>query len=505
MIIQSIIERKGKRPANGAGKTAATVSIAAIAILPLLMSGCVSGPNYQRPETNVEANFVNANQPGVLAGAVDAAWWRGFHDAQLNELIADAFQSNLDLKIATANVLEARAMRQEAEFDFLPTLGTKGGWTKSTTSKDSMGGNFARSMRQHELFNAGFDATWEMDLFGRVRRANEISHAQLAMAQAQRRDVMVTLASEIARNYFELRGGQNRLSVALENANNQKQTLELTESKLRAGRATELDTARGRAQYNATLAAIPPIQVAIKRTLHRLSVLTGRQPSALDARLSAVAPLPSLPILATIDNPETLLRRRSDVRMAEHQLEAATAAIGIATADLFPRVTFNGRIGFEATHLASIGKSGSDTYSFGPSITWAALDYGRVRARMKASRAQADAALAYYERAVLTVLEETENALVDYGQTQVRRDYLAASAKAAEEAVNLARNRYNGGVADFLTVLDAQRVQLDIQDQLAQSQTATATRLVAVYKALGGGWETEITPTSAKEGKTATK
>ncbi len=236
---------------------------------------------------------------------------------------------------------------------------------------------------------------------------------------------------------------------------------------------------------------IPPLEAAVKHSIHRLGVLTGQPPTALEAELAPPAPIPALPPLVNIGNPAELLRRRPDIRSAESSLAAATARIGVETADLFPRVTFNGNLGLQASEVSGLFKNGADTYAFGPSITWAALDFGHVRARIKAAHAQADAQLAFYEKVVLTALEETENALVDFGREQVRRDYLQASDRSATQAMKLARQRYEGGIADFLPVLDAQRTQLSIQAQLAQSETRTATSLVAIYKALGGGWEIE--------------
>jgi outer membrane protein, multidrug efflux system len=324
-----------------------------------------------------------------------------------------------------------------------------------------------------------------------VRRSVEASDAVVESTVAARQDVMVSLISEVARNYFELRGAQNELAVARANVENQRDTLELIETKLRAGRGTELDAARARSQLNSTLSIIPPLEASVKAYIFRLSVLSGQQPGALEAELKAPLPLPGLPKSLSIGRPEDLLRRRPDIREAERALASATARIGIQTADLFPRVTFNGTIGFEATELAKLTKSGGDTYSFGPRITWAALDLGRVRARIAAAKAQAEAEIANYERTVLGALEETETALVYYGQEQARRDYLRLSNTAATDAVNLAKQRFEGGVVDYLTVLDAQRTQLTVQDQLAQSETRTATALVSVYKALGGGWEIE--------------
>jgi multidrug efflux system outer membrane protein len=302
---------------------------------------------------------------------------------------------------------------------------------------------------------------------------------------------MVSVLSEVARNYLELRGWQYLLAVAHRNTENQRENLDLTLSRAKAGRGTELDTARARAQLDATLAAIPPLEAAVKHSIYRLGVLTGQAPTALEPTLAPEGPLPALPVLTSIGNPAELLRRRPDIRSAERALAAATARIGVATADLFPRVTFNGNLGWSANHLSGLGRSGTDTYGFGPNITWAALDLGHIRARLNAARAHADAQLAAYERTVLLALEETENALTDFGREQARRDHLRESERSATTAMALARQRYDSGIADFLPVLDAERTQLDTQAQLAQSETRTATTLVALYKALGGGWEIE--------------
>ena len=462
------------------------LGVIAVFISGLLLAGCAVGPNFHPPKTETSPAFANGAQTNLASEVLATAWWRGFNDALLNSLIEQAQSSNLDLRIATARVREARALRGYAVADAFPVVNGVAGYTKSTSSKDSVPFPLTREQRQLELYNVGFDATWELDIFGRVRRSVEASSAEVGIAEASRQDVLLTLTAEIARNYFELRGQQNGLAVAFTNAENQRETVELTTAKFKAGRATELDTARARAQHESTLAVIPPVEAAIKHSIYRLSVLTGQQPAALEPTLTPSAPIPGAPPLVNIADPGSLLRRRPDIRAAEFALAAATARIGVATADLFPRVFFNGNLGFSANQLSGLGKSGSDTYSFGPQITWAALDLGHVRARIQAAHARADGELASYEKTVLNALEETENALVDFGREQARRDYLRSSARSASEATNLALQRYEGGVSDFLPVLDAQRTQLDVEAQLAVSETRAATSLVAVYKALGG-------------------
>jgi hydrophobe/amphiphile efflux-1 (HAE1) family protein/NodT family efflux transporter outer membrane factor (OMF) lipoprotein len=495
VVIRRVLERK-KAVAGGTLPKAVTTGAAMLLLVGsvvslCLLNGCAVGPNYHQPKTEVSAAFGNGSQTNMSPAPAAVTWWRAFNDPLLNSLVDQAMATNQDLRIATAHVLEARALHMGAVADLFPVANANAGWTKSLTSQDATPIPLDRSQRQTSLFNAGFDATWELDFFGRVRRSIEASSGDITATVADRQNVLITLVSEVARNYFELRGAQHQLDVARSNADNERETLGLTESRFKAGRSTELDTSRARAQLDATLALIPPVEANVKRAIYRLSVLTGQQPTALESQLAAPAPIPALPPLVNIGNPAELLRRRPDIRAAEGALAAATARIGVETADLFPRVTFNGTMGVQASQFSNIVAPGSDTYSFGPSITWAALDIGHIRARIKAAKARADAQLAGYEKTVLNALEETEDALVDFGHEQVRRDHLRDSDRSATLAMSLARQRYEGGIADFLPVLDAQRAQLAIQAQLAQSETRTATSLVAIYKALGGGWEIE--------------
>jgi multidrug efflux system outer membrane protein len=495
VVIRGALERKkavakGTLP-NAAAAAGTLVLLLAGACLAFFVNGCAVGPNYHPPKTEVSAAFANGSQTNMTPAPTAITWWQGFNDPRLNSLVAQAVTNNPDLRIATAHVLEARALRMGAVADLFPVANANAGWTRTLASQDSEPVSLPRSQRELSLYNAGFDATWELDFFGHVRRAVQADTAELGATVASRQDVLVTLISEVARNYFELRGAQNQLAVARGNVDNERDTLDVAVAKLKGGRSTELDTARARAQLESTLASIPPLEAAVKHSIHRLGVLTGQQPTALESELAPPAPIPALPPLVNIGNPTDLLRRRPDIRSAESSLAAATARIGVETSDLFPRVTFNGNLGLQASEVSGLFKSGADTYSFGPSITWAALDLGHVLARIKAANARADAQLAAYEKTVLNALEETENALVDFGREQVRRDYLRQSDRSATQAMTLARQRYDGGIDDFLPVLDAQRTQLSIQAQLAQSETRTATSLVAIYKALGGGWEIE--------------
>ena len=491
VVIRWFIERKQSKLARPHEKPLAHAShiVLMLVLLPGLLgllNGCKAvGPDYREPVVQVPTAFANQEQPGMSTSDAEVVWWRGFQDEELSHLIEEALSNNHDLRIATARLQEVRALRIVTQFDRYPTVTTEETYTHTRLSRAVAG----PTDRDIDLFHAGFDASWELDFFGRVRRAIEASTADEGAAEASRRDVSVSLLAEVARTYFELRGVQNQLAVALQNVENQRQTLELTQALLDAGRGTELDVSRAEAQRYAILAAIPPLEATISRSVHRLGVLIGQQPTALVTTLSAPLPLPGLPALIALGKPQDLLRRRPDIRVAERLLAAATARVGVATADLFPRVTVLGGIGLEAASIPGFGKGSIETFTLGPRIFWAAFDLGRVRARISAADARTEAALAQYEQRVLVALEETENALVDFQRQQTRQDLLRVSAQASEKAFGLARLRYQFGVSDFITVLDAERTRLIAQDLLAESETRTALALIAVYKALGGGWE----------------
>ncbi len=453
-----------------------------------LLSACAVGPDYKTPVTGMPKTFAQAAHPEFSTHGIEIAWWKLFEDSELTTLVDQTVQHNYDLQIARANLLEARALYMEAGLNLAPIVTAHANYNEQKRSLGALN-NRDFAPRELKLTNIGFDALWEVDFFGRVRRNVEASSDEVEAQEASLRDLSVSLIAEVARNYFQLRGLQNQLAVAKKNAENQTQTLGITQVRLEGGRGTELDTSRARAQLDSTRALIPPIQSAIYRAIHRLSVLTGQRPEALIKKLEQPAPMPRIPETIDIGNPVDLLRRRQDIRIAERTLAAATARIGVATADLFPRVTFVGTIALEASYLSGLGAAGSDTYSAGPRISWAALDLGRVYARIKAADASAAASLAQYEQTVLNALEETENALVNYNQEREQRALLAPAAKASERADELAHLRFNEGVSDFLTVLDTELRLLQDQERLALSETATATALAALYKALGGGWE----------------
>jgi len=449
------------------------------------VAGCAVGPNYRRPETRISGEFSTSS--AYTTNAIELEWWKSFNDARLQALVEQALDANRDVQFATARLREARALRNDVRFDLAPTIRNDNYYQNQLASQAAQPG-LSREQRESELYHAGFDATWELDVFGRVRRNVQAANADLEAVAANRRDVVISIVAEVARNYFDLRGLQARLDVARRNATNQNDSLKLAQDRLAGGTGTRLDVARAEAQLKTTLASIPAVESAVQRAINRLAVLTAQQPGSWGAELRAPQPLPSAAAIVSIGDPQTLLRRRPDIQAAERSLAAATARIGVNTADLFPRVTFNGSVALEGQTFSALGNAGSETWNFGPRISWAAFDLGRVRQRVKAATARTDAALANYEQTVLLALEETDNALNEFGKEQLRRDLLREAVAAGETSAALSRQRYQDGATDFLAVLDAERVLLELQDSLVISETRTSVALVFVYKALGGGW-----------------
>ena len=473
----------------------------AVIALAAALSGCAVGPNYVRPTTSVAKRF--PNETAATRGAQTASksiysssrtqieFWRQFDDPVLDTMVGDALRANYDLRIALGRLVQARALRNQSLYDLAPTVTASGGYTKQRVPavEDPFGGPYHTKM-----YDAGFDAAWELDFFGGVRRGIEARNAELEGEVANLHDVQMSVIAEVARNYFELRGEQTQLAVARANVRNQRQVLGLAQAQLEAGSGTELDVARAQAQLDTTLSTIGPLEAAVSRSIHRLSVLTGRQPDALSAVLSAPHALPPLPPIIPIGTPEELLRRRPDIRSAERNLAASTALVGVAISNLFPKVTFTGSFGFAAAEPAGFGTAGSRSYMIGPGITWAAFNLGRVREQIAGARAGAVIALDQYHRTVLNALEETEDALVTHDRDRDQLLHAEDAARESATAARLAQVRYKGGMVDFLSVLDAERTQLQAENALAQARTSAATSLIAVYKALGGGWETAPLP-----------
>lgn len=476
-----------------------SISSILLGVVLLASAGCAVGPDYKTPETELPESFQDSGAKDFSTESVEIEWWGGFNDPILDKLIRDALSGSYDIQIATARILEARSLRTETEFELGPIVPFDASYTRQQVGKST---TFSGVNRQADLYEAGFDALWELDFFGRIRRTIEADTAELQSRVAQRRDVIVSLLAEVARNYFELRGAQNQLDVARRNAANQQNTLDLTITLLEGGRGTELDTSRARAQLNNTLAIIPPLETRVRKTIYRLGVLTGRQPDAYLDELLAPKPFPKVPDVVKIGTPVELLERRPDIRVAERNLAGFTATIGIATAELFPQITLLGSISLQADTFSGVFESGAGAFSIGPDIFWPAFDLGRVYQRVKQADARTQAAFAEYQLTVLEAIEDVDGALVDHNQQIIRYKYLAEASTESEKAMKLARMRYNFGVASFLDVLDAERTLLQAQTQLAASETDLHTSLVAVYKALGGGWEVYDENDSAKAAAT---
>ncbi len=473
--VSSEPEKRGKRVM----KTAFVLISAAI------LAACAVGPDYREPKVATPDQFVSVSTAQPSAADVEQDFWKTFNDETLNVLIEDALHANHDIRIAMTRLREARAIRGEARLDFAPTVTAGADHVEARASERQ---TFAGADRDQDYYQASFDAFWELDFFGRVRRNYEAQSALVQAAEAGFYSTQVSVTAEVARSYFDLRGSQQRLEVARRNSTNQEESLRITQARLDAGRGTQLDVSRAQAQLSATLATIPDLEAGVTRSILRLGVLTGKSPDSLLGSLSTTVPLPALPQTYSIGTPEALLRRRPDIRLAERELASATAQIGVAVGDLFPRISFVGRWGFDAISSGDLGNAASESFAFGPSIQWAAFDLGRVHQRIKQKEAAADGALARYEQTVLRALEETDASLTDYAKARVKQQHLESSATASADAARLARARFDSGVADFLTVLDAERTMLEAEDRLAQSETQTATALLAMYKALGGGF-----------------
>ena len=458
----------------------------------LLLLGCSHNPefrDYAKPKTgsNNASEFQEQQTGRYRASAPVQAWWKHLRDTELTNLVTLSLQHNFDVRIALANIAAARSVVDETKLDRLPTVRANASAARQRLSDEGING--ANADRTLSNYDVGFDASWELDLFGRVESGIDFSLATLEARQADADAVYVTVAAEVARIYVELRGAQLQLSVARENAKNQHMTLELTENLVAAGRGSRLDLERAKSQLLLTESQIPPWQATVNSTINRLGVLTGQTPDALRTQLKQIKPLPSLPESISVGDNASLLARRPDVRAAEREFAASVANYNINVAELYPRLTLQGSIGFLATSFSSIFTGGASNSIFGPNISWAAFDLGRVNARIKASDANAKANLARFEKTVLVALEEVDTSMVNFSREEQRRAKLASAFNSSAKASQLARQRYDAGRDTFLDLLDAERTLLEAQSRLANSETNVLLNLIAVYKALGGGWQ----------------
>ena len=455
-------------------------------LLALALAACAVGPDYRAPDT-APATLDTAQAGNAYdRGRFESSWWRQFDDPVLNQLVKASLDGNRDLRVAFARLKSARSIREDVDNDALPTVTSR---ASSDIGKGQVPGQTEQRVNS-ERYDLGLDMAWELDLFGRIQRQLEASQAQEAAAEADLQALQVSLIAELVDAYGQLRGAQLREKIAMANLKTQQDSRRITETLRDAGVGNELDVVRADARLAAVEATVPQLQAEQARARHRIATLLGQRPDSLSVDLSP-AQLPAIAKALPIGDPGELLRRRPDVRSAERQLAAATANVGVATADLFPRVSLSGFLGFTAARGSQLGSSAANAWSLGPSITWAAFDLGSVRARLRGAEADAEGALASYEQQVLLALEESANAFSDYGKRQQRLLALMHQSDASRKAADLASVRYREGTVDYLVLLDAERERLSAEDAQALGEVELYRGIVAIYKALGGGWQAE--------------
>jgi outer membrane protein, multidrug efflux system len=465
--------------------------------------GCMVGPNYRPPAMKLPTHWDGTDQQLKQAenkeDKIDlATWWQAFDDPLLNTVIAQALTSNLDEKIALARIREGRAYLLISRAGLLPSIDASGYYTRQRYSANTPFGFFPQLLpRDENIYEAGFDASWELDVFGGIRRGVEASKAGLAASIENSRDVRVTLLAEVARDYVAVRTLEYRLQIAKANLRDQNDSLNLAQARFEQGFAPELDVFQARSLLETTQAQVPELESELAQTVHRLGVLLGREPDALQAELSDIAPIPgiadpdAMAVRIPAGLPSDLLRRRPDIRAAEREVAAATARVGVATADLYPRFSITGTAGLESISTSDFFFGTSRMWQVGPTMTWPIFEGGRIRAYIDVRNAQEEQALLSYRKTVLVALAEVEDALVAYAKERSRHQSLAASAEDFKSAQLLALDRYEEGYATYLDVLEAQRSLYAAQDSLAQSDQQIIDDLIAIYKALGGGWQTD--------------
>lgn len=462
---------------------------ALLLVLPLAMNlpGCTVGPDYRPPTATTGKSWIAP----VSTAEVDAAWWTGFGDPLLTELVESAIAGNKDLEEATARLREARANRDAVLGGRAPQVTASAAATRNRLSENGLlpVGRVPGLGPDVDIYDAGFDASWEIDIWGRMKRASQGAEARAQSAEEARRAVVIQVIAEVVRTYIDLRGAQSLRANAIVDANAQQEIARLVADRLRVGLASRFDLVRAQAQARATAATIPGYEGDAAAAAFRLALLLGKRPEELFDRLRQPVSLPQVNAEIRAGLRSDLLRRRPDIRQAERDLAASTADIGVATADLFPRFSLFGGIGQQAREPGDLFSADSLRFQFGPSLRWPIFSGGRIRAQIRAADARADVAMARYERTVLSALADSETAINRYasaGRTRIERNEARA---VAAEAVTLARRRYLAGEDDLTALLQAQ-ILFSAADRLSiQASTAELQQLTGLYKALGGGWE----------------
>jgi NodT family efflux transporter outer membrane factor (OMF) lipoprotein len=484
------------------------------------LTGCTLGPDFQRPGwASPESWFAGPKETVApahsipIAEPVDPEWWALFRDPQLTGLVQRVAGENLDVKTASIRLTESRAQLGVARAALFPTLngnasyvrqqasnngffagapGAAGASAANGASGNSAGGIRTTGLKPFDIFQGGFDASWEVDLWGGVARSVESATASTEAATEATRSALLASMAEVARDYIQLRGVQAQLAIARDNVRTARQSLDLTQQRAAGGVTTDLDVANASAQLRTTLAQIPALEQQEAQVINALSLLLGQPPNALRADLQTAKPVPPVPPRVPIGVPSELARRRPDIREAEAQLHAATADIGVAEANFYPSLNLTGSFGLQSLQFSKLFNVNSKQYAVGPGLTIPIFQGGQLRSTLELRKAQQQEAAVNFQKVVLQAWHDVDNALTAYQAEQARRDELIHAVFDNQHALTLAQSRYQQGVADFLTVLDAQRSLLATEQQLADSTTTVSSNLVALYKALGGGWETDM-------------
>ena len=463
------------------------------------ITGCAVGPDYQPVQTSVPESWTGPIPDAGPPVPEEIRWWTAFDDPVLSSLVERAIDSNLDLKLASSRIRQARAARNIALSGLGPSINAGGSFQRSQSSPGTLGSNTGGAGLSNQ-FLAGFDAAWELDIFGGIRRGAEAADADLLAAVEGSRGVFVTLAAEVAINTIDLRASQQRILIARKNLIAQQHSAELTRKRFLGGFVGGLDTANADAQAATTAAQIPTLETSAEQAIYRLSLLIGREPGALIPELSGASAIPAALPSVPVGVPSQLLRRRPDIRKAEAEIHAATARIGVATADLFPKVTLSGSAGFRNSEFSSWMDWANRFWSFGPSVNWQVFNTGQTLSNIELKKAFQEQTLISYRQTVLSALQEVDNALIASAKEYQRRKALGDAVAASQKSVKLAIQLYTMGQTDFLNVLIAQRSLYASEEALVQSTRAVSANLVGLYKALGGGWETlPLSPGEAQD------
>ena len=484
----------------------------------VLLSGCAVGPDYEKPASRSPLSWfrsTRSERPAAklsvpVGEPVDVEWWAVMRDPQLSALMRRVAGSNLDVRTQEFRLAEARAQRGVTRAGEFPTVNANASYTRERPSKQGVisliGGNSqatqsnglggrqggqpnSTGLGAFDLFQSGFDASWELDVWGRVRRQVESADAQVDASLEARRQTLLTSLAELARNYVQLRGLQESERITRSNLATATESVRLSSERFRGGLSTDLDVAQARAQAEATAANLPQLEAQEQQAINAICLLLGELPGALAAELEPVKPVPPVPPSVPIGIPSELARRRPDIRQAEAQLHAATADIGAAEADFYPRITLSGSFALQATQFRNLFSWDARTYGFGPSITLPIFEGGRLRRTLELREAQQKEAAVTYQKTVLQAFHDVDNALISYRADQLRRDRLAAEVAQSRRALGIANDRYRNGLSDYLEVLTSQRTLLAAEQDLASATTTVSTDLIQLYKALGGGWE----------------